>query len=752
MQGLASRSLAQRAGVLVRGPGTGTSDSIPAALSDGELVIPADDVRRYGAAQIMAAVKQGGQDLPRPSLTDGVAHAAGGGLMTDPYGPQSSSVTRVGNSYSGGNIGGPITVNGQAPRGTFSTYEAQPGSLASRALGSAPTAGEAAAPPAGMGLASRALATPTMQTPGTAAGAQPGTVGAPGMQGAAASPPPQPSGLSVIANPANQQVRSVFTPPASPRPSAGQPGGPAPNSLAAAAMGWPGAAAGGQIGWTGQPQPAAGAAARSLAAPPMAMAQQPGAGASQLFYPGAALGYARGGLVDEEDLPLATQAQVRAVDNTPRSLAAMAYPGRLLPGGNEQAQVRAVDNSPANAAAIAAAPTASMPLAQRALGGRSSLLSAEPMPPSQIELANRAAAQSRSLASLALGQANQGIGVPATPGLGVIGPADYANRNADFNDSAQLRTILARGAPPGRNGAAAFQQQVQGAAMPLVQRAQQREAAARNATDLQREQLQQQGIATQAAMQDRRMAEATGIQRERLQFEQAREDRADTAAREEQARKARIAQIDELIVSGTPEQRKAAAAQKAALMGRGMDEVGKVGEVSTGIRKEFEGLPEVKNYKQALPAYRGIIDAAQRNTPMSDINLVYGIAKLYDPNSVVREGEYSTVANAPGMPDRIKGWAQYVAGGGKLTPEVKQQIVAEANSRMGTFDKEYGAVIGRYGDIARRSGADASLVVPQDYQPLADQHQQEQSARMAELRRRAANNPQLAQRLQQMGL
>lgn len=750
MQGLASRSLAQRAGVLVRGPGTGTSDSIPAALSDGELVIPADDVRRYGAAQIMAAVKQGGQDLPRPSLHDGIAHAATGGLMTDPYGPQSSNVTRAGNSYSGGNIGGAITVNGQAPRGTFSTYGAQPSSLASRALGSPSVAG-AAAPSTGTGLASRALATPTMQTPGTAAGAQPGTAGAPGMQGAA-SPPPQPSGLAVIGNPANQQVRSIFAPPASPQPSASRPGGPAPNSLAAAAMGWPGGAAGGRIGWTGQQQTADGAAGRSLAARPMAMAQQPGADATQPFYPGTALGYARGGLVDEEDLPLATQAQVRAVDNTPRSLAAMAYPGRLLPGGNEQAQVRAVDNGPANAAAIAAAPTASMPLAQRALGGRSSILSAEPMPPSQIELANRAAAQSRSLASIALGQANQGIGVPATPGLGVIGPADYANRNADFNDSAQLRTILARGAAPGRNGAAAFQQQVQGAAMPLVQRAQQQEAAAKNATDLQREQLQQQGVATQAAMQDRRMAEATGIQRERLQFEQAREDRADTAAREEQARKARIAQIDELIVSGTPEQRKAAAAQKAALMGRGMDEVGKVGEVSTGIRKEFEGLPEVKNYKQALPAYRGIIDAAQRNTPMSDINLVYGIAKLYDPNSVVREGEYSTVANAPGMPDRIKGWAQYVAGGGKLTPEVKQQIVAEANSRMGTFDKEYGTVIGRYGDIARRSGADASLVVPQDYLPLAQQQQAEQSARMAELRRRAANNPQLAQRLQQMGL
>ena len=56
-----------------------------------------------------------------------------------------------------------------------------------------------------------------------------------------------------------------------------------------------------------------------------------------------------------------------------------------------------------------------------------------------------------------------------------------------------------------------------------------------------------------------------------------------------------------------------------------------------GLRKEFEGLPEVKNYKQAYPAYAAVKDAAGRNTPQSDINLVYGIAKLYDPTSVVRD-------------------------------------------------------------------------------------------------------------------
>jgi hypothetical protein len=144
---------------------------------------------------------------------------------------------------------------------------------------------------------------------------------------------------------------------------------------------------------------------------------------------------------------------------------------------------------------------------------------------------------------------------------------------------------------------------------------------------------------------------------------------------------------------------------------------GTVANVSTELRKEFDQLPEVKNYKQALPAFTSIFDASKRNTPQSDINLVYGIAKLYDPNSVVREGEYNTVANSPNIPERIKGYAQYLAGGGKLSPQVKAQIVQEATSRIGSYENEFTAARKNYSDIATRSGGDASLLFPSEFKP-----------------------------------
>jgi hypothetical protein len=147
-----------------------------------------------------------------------------------------------------------------------------------------------------------------------------------------------------------------------------------------------------------------------------------------------------------------------------------------------------------------------------------------------------------------------------------------------------------------------------------------------------------------------------------------------------------------------------------------INKIGKVLENSTGLRKEFEGLPEVKNYKQALPSYKGIEDAAKRNTTAADINIVYGLAKLYDPTSVVREGEYATVANSPNIPDKIKGYAQYLQGGGRLTPEVKANILAEAKGRITSYEDQFKKARTDYEDIASRSKADPTLIFPKPFE------------------------------------
>ena len=138
----------------------------------------------------------------------------------------------------------------------------------------------------------------------------------------------------------------------------------------------------------------------------------------------------------------------------------------------------------------------------------------------------------------------------------------------------------------------------------------------------------------------------------------------------------------------------------------------------TNLRKEFADLPQVKSYTMATPAYKAIVDAASRNTRQADINLVYGLAKLYDPTSVVREGEYATIANSQAVPDWLKGLAQGLAGGSRLSPNTKSQVLVEARGRIGAFQQEYDAARTRYVGIAQQRGMNPdNVIVPINVAP-----------------------------------
>ena len=63
-------------GGAVRGPGTGTSDSIPAMLSDGEFVVPADTVRKVGVRRLQDLVDMTHEPTGK---TGKAAHFADGG-------------------------------------------------------------------------------------------------------------------------------------------------------------------------------------------------------------------------------------------------------------------------------------------------------------------------------------------------------------------------------------------------------------------------------------------------------------------------------------------------------------------------------------------------------------------------------------------------------------------------------------------------------------------------------------------------
>lgn len=103
------------------------------------------------------------------------------------------------------------------------------------------------------------------------------------------------------------------------------------------------------------------------------------------------------------------------------------------------------------------------------------------------------------------------------------------------------------------------------------------------------------------------------------------------------------------------------------------------------LRSEYTSSPDYKTFQAALPTWKSMVDTAGRNTRASDVNLVYGLAKIMDPNSVVREGEMIIVNDTNSLPDWLKGQINRLNGGSSLSKTTRKGILTEARSRMDAY-------------------------------------------------------------------
>lgn len=129
-------------------------------------------------------------------------------------------------------------------------------------------------------------------------------------------------------------------------------------------------------------------------------------------------------------------------------------------------------------------------------------------------------------------------------------------------------------------------------------------------------------------------------------------------------------------------------------------------------RTEFAALPSYKNLSQAAPIYQAMHEAAGRNTKAADLNLVYGLGKIMDPGSVVREGEIQMANNAQGWQEKLNGIIAQINGQGGLTPEGRQALMAEAYGRIQAYKGEFDRDAARYKGIAERNRMNVADVIP----------------------------------------
>jgi hypothetical protein len=131
------------------------------------------------------------------------------------------------------------------------------------------------------------------------------------------------------------------------------------------------------------------------------------------------------------------------------------------------------------------------------------------------------------------------------------------------------------------------------------------------------------------------------------------------------------------------------------------------------LREEVVQIPSYKNLAQAAPIYNSMRDAAGRDTKAADLNMVYGLGKIMDPTSVVREGELQMANAAQGMQERLNGIIAQIQSKGGLTPEGRQALMAEAHGRVTAYKNEFDRDAGRFKGIAERNRMNPADVVPE---------------------------------------
>lgn len=129
---------------------------------------------------------------------------------------------------------------------------------------------------------------------------------------------------------------------------------------------------------------------------------------------------------------------------------------------------------------------------------------------------------------------------------------------------------------------------------------------------------------------------------------------------------------------------------------------------ATTLRNEY--LRETREYRDRVGAYRQI-EALSGGGAVNDRALVIALMKVYDPTSVVREGEQAMMSNAGGAPEWVRNTYNKMLTGESLTPEQRAAMVQSARALVESQRPSYDAVTSEYRRLALEGGLEPSQVI-----------------------------------------
>jgi len=128
-----------------------------------------------------------------------------------------------------------------------------------------------------------------------------------------------------------------------------------------------------------------------------------------------------------------------------------------------------------------------------------------------------------------------------------------------------------------------------------------------------------------------------------------------------------------------------------------------------GIRKEFTS--QSADFVIMRNADDKIRVAAEDPSAAGDLSLIFNYMKILDPNSVVRESEFATAANAAGVPDRVRNTFNRVLSGERLAEDQRLDFVETARRLFDSQLSNQRLLEREFTGIAERASIDPQDVI-----------------------------------------
>jgi len=142
------------------------------------------------------------------------------------------------------------------------------------------------------------------------------------------------------------------------------------------------------------------------------------------------------------------------------------------------------------------------------------------------------------------------------------------------------------------------------------------------------------------------------------------------------------------------------------------------------LAKEYNSLPALHDFDKVDAAYNKLVaatDASAKPTPLRDQAAIFSWMKILDPGSTVREGEYASVKNAKGVPDKVLNFYNQTLTGQLLTPEQRTELREAAEPVFQGQVQNLSPRIKQYLAREKAAGLTPGSVVPLEHRALLEE-------------------------------